>query len=89
MPWNGVINKYKEFMPVSDSTPVITLNEGNTPHIPLKHIPQMLGNDIQMWVKFEGLNPTGSFKDRGMASALRLVACESHSGKSAWPLWSM
>jgi len=52
------------------STPIISLGEGNTPLIRLKNIPRMLGKDVDIYVKYEGLNPTGSFKDRGMTMAV-------------------
>ncbi len=71
--WRGVIEAYREFLPVKDSTPVVTLLEGNTPLIRADHISRELG--AQVWLKYEGLNPTGSFKDRGMTMAIS-KACE-------------
>lgn len=65
--WRGLIEEYREYLPVSDQTPVITLREGNTPLIP---VGEALGFDFPVWVKYEGLNPTGSFKDRGMTMAI-------------------
>ncbi len=66
----GIIEHYKKYMPVTDKTPIITLLEGDTPLIPLRYIPKKYGIDAHIWVKFEGLNPTGSFKDRGMTMAI-------------------
>src|SRR5690606_24565376 len=68
--YTGLINRYRDHLPVSDDTPVISLGEGNTPLIRLKNIPRMLGKDVDIYVKYEGLNPTGSFKDRGMTMAV-------------------
>lgn len=66
----GLINKYRDFLPVNDATRIITLTEGNTPLIRLQNIPNLLKKDVNIYVKFEGLNPTGSFKDRGMTMAV-------------------
>ena len=68
--WKGLIEEYRSYLPVSASTPVITLKEGATPLIELKHIPQLFDIPVKWYVKFEGLNPTGSFKDRGMTMAV-------------------
>lgn len=68
--YSGLINKYRDFLPVKDSTRIITLSEGNTPLIRLQNIPDILKKDVDIYVKFEGLNPTGSFKDRGMTMAV-------------------
>ncbi|REJ24671.1 MAG: threonine synthase [Bacillaceae bacterium] len=68
MKWNGLIAKYKEFLPVTDKTPMLTLNEGNTPLIHLGKLSEKLG--VELYVKTEGANPTGSFKDRGMVMAV-------------------
>lgn len=68
--YQGLINKYREFLPVSDKTPVITINEGNTPLIEAKNLAQKIGFDGQIFLKYEGCNPTGSFKDRGMTMAV-------------------
>jgi len=62
--WRGVINEYRHRLPVTESTPVITLNEGGTPLIFACNLSELLKNNV--WIKYEGLNPTGSFKDRGM-----------------------
>jgi len=69
-PWAGLIAAYREFLPVTAATPVVTLHEGNTPLIPVPAIAQQIGRDARVFVKFDGLNPTGSFKDRGMTMAL-------------------
>src|SRR3989338_7970630 len=66
--WRGVIEKYREFLPVSEKTPVITLNEGNTPMIYARNLSEAAG--MKVYLKFEGANPTGSFKDRGMTVAV-------------------
>ena len=68
MHWQGIIHHYREFLPVTDKTPIITLNEGNTPLIFSHHLSKMIGLDV--YLKYEGLNPTGSFKDRGMTMAI-------------------
>ncbi|MED5388236.1 MAG: threonine synthase [Pseudomonadota bacterium] len=68
--YTGLINRYRDHLPVNDDTPIISLGEGNTPLIRLKNIPKMLGKDVDIYVKYEGLNPTGSFKDRGMTMAV-------------------
>jgi threonine synthase len=70
MGYKGVINTYREYLPVTEKTPVITMLEGNTPLIRAKNIPGILGLDIDIYFKYEGLNPTGSFKDRGMCMAV-------------------
>ena len=73
--YRGVIQKYKKLLPVSRKTPVITLNEGNTPLIYAAHLSRLAGNNMEVYLKYEGLNPTGSFKDRGMTLAIS-KACE-------------
>ncbi|MFH1413789.1 MAG: threonine synthase [Candidatus Omnitrophota bacterium] len=75
MHYSGLIDKYKKYLPVNDLTPIITLKEGNTPLIPAKHLSELLGEGFQVYLKYEGLNPTGSFKDRGMTLAIS-KACE-------------
>jgi threonine synthase len=77
MRWEGLLSAYKEFLPVNDETPMLTLNEGNTPLIKLNRISQEWG--IDLYVKTEGTNPTGSFKDRGMVMA---VAKAKEAGSS-------
>ena len=69
MKWNGLIEEFQEFLPVNESTPKLTLNEGNTPLIHLAKLSEKLG--IELHVKTEGVNPTGSFKDRGMVMAVQ------------------
>ncbi|MFZ5686737.1 MAG: threonine synthase [Bacillota bacterium] len=68
MAWKGLLTEYKEYLPVSPRTPDITLLEGNTPLIPAESISKIIG--ARVFLKFEGLNPTGSFKDRGMVMAV-------------------
>ena len=68
MKWRGVIEEYKEFLPVTDKTPRITFFEGNTPLLPSKYLSELTNNNV--YLKFEGANPTGSFKDRGMCMAI-------------------
>jgi len=70
MYYQGLINKYREFLPVTDSTPVVTLNEGNTPLIKAENLAKKIGIEAEIYLKFEGCNPTGSFKDRGMTMAV-------------------
>lgn len=66
--WPGVIEYYRSLLPVSDRTPVCTLLEGNTPLIKAEKLSRQLG--LEVYLKFEGMNPTGSFKDRGMTMAI-------------------
>ncbi len=67
----GIIERYQEYLPVSEKTPIISLNEGNTPLILAETLPVHLGlKNVRIYFKFEGLNPTGSFKDRGMTMAV-------------------
>ena len=70
MHYQGLINKYRKYLPVSDSTPIVTLNEGNTPLIKADNLAKKIGLDCNLYLKFEGCNPTGSFKDRGMTMAV-------------------
>lgn len=79
MYYQGLINRYREFLPVDDSTPIVTLNEGNTPLIKADNLAKKIGVDAEIYLKFEGCNPTGSFKDRGMTMAVT-KAKESGSG---------
>ena len=87
--WKGLIEEYKEFLPVTESTPALTLNEGNTPLIHLVNLSKELG--IELYGKIEGANPTGSFKDRGMVFAVakaiedgaKCVICASTGNTSA------
>ncbi|NJK60738.1 MAG: threonine synthase [Oscillatoriales cyanobacterium SM2_1_8] len=68
--WPGLIRAYERYLPITDKTPVVTLHEGNTPLIPVPTIAERIGKRVQVWVKYDGLNPTGSFKDRGMTVAI-------------------
>src|SRR6266404_1585750 len=66
----GVIKHYREFLPVSASTPTVSLGEGNTPLIYCPQLSERVGRGCEVFVKNEGVNPTGSFKDRGMTVAV-------------------
>ena len=79
MYYQGLINKYREYLPVTDATPIVTLNEGNTPLIKADNLAKKIGVEAEIYLKFEGCNPTGSFKDRGMTMAVT-KAKESGSG---------
>ncbi|MBR5555411.1 threonine synthase [bacterium] len=79
MYYQGLINTFREYLPVSDTTPVVTLNEGNTPLIKAENLAKKIGVEAEIYLKFEGCNPTGSFKDRGMTMAVT-KAKEAGSG---------
>jgi len=89
--YTGLINRYRDRLPVNDDTRLISLGEGNTPLIKLNNIPRMIGKDVEIYVKYEGLNPTGSFKDRGMTMAVtkaveegsKAIICASTGNTSA------
>ena len=89
--WPGLIEHYRRFLPVTAATPVVTLNEGNTPLIESLPLAERLGRNIKVYLKFEGANPTGSFKDRGMTVAIskavgegvRKVICASTGNTAA------
>ncbi len=89
--YTGLIEHYRDRLPVSADTRVISLGEGNTPLVQLENIPREIGKDIELYIKYEGLNPTGSFKDRGMTMAVtraveegsRAVLCASTGNTSA------
>lgn len=89
--YKGIIEKYRDFLPVSASTPIVSLNEGNTPLVQLHNIPKSFPVEITVYVKYEGLNPTSSFKDRGMTMAVskaleegsRAIICASTGNTSA------
>lgn len=92
MRYQGLIEKYKKYLPVSYKTPIISLCEGNTPLIQAKNLSKDIGFDSgPIYFKFEGLNPTGSFKDRGMTmavskaaeSASKAIICASTGNTSA------
>lgn len=87
--WRGVLREYADRLDISDATPVVTLGEGGTPLIPARYLSERTGAEV--WVKFEGMNPTGSFKDRGMTMAIskavehgaKAVICASTGNTSA------
>src|SRR3954468_8297784 len=87
--WRGLIEEYRSFLPVGDATPVVTLLEGGTPLLPAPRLSERTG--ARVFLKFEGLNPTGSFKDRGMTMAIskaveegaKAVVCASTGNTSA------
>jgi len=89
--WPGLIEHYRRFLPVTEKTPVVTLNEGNTPLIESGVLAERIAPDIKLYLKFEGSNPTGSFKDRGMTVAMskalgegaRAVICASTGNTAA------
>ena len=89
--YNGLIERYRKRLPVAADARIITLGEGNTPLIRLENIPEANARDIELYVKYEGLNPTGSFKDRGMTMAItqavnegsQAVVCASTGNTSA------
>jgi threonine synthase len=86
-----VIRKYRDFLPVGEERWIVSLNEGWTPLIRARRLGEVLGRDVDVYLKFEGLNPTGSFKDRGMTVAVskaleegsRAVICASTGNTSA------
>ena len=77
MAWAGLLETYKEYLPVTEKTPLISLKEGNTPLIRANNLSEELG--VNIYVKYEGLNPTGSFKDRGMVMAVAKAVEEGSS----------
>ena len=87
--WRGVLREYADRLDISDATPIVTLGEGGTPLIPAPALSARTG--AKVWVKFEGMNPTGSFKDRGMTMAVskaiehgaKAVICASTGNTSA------
>jgi threonine synthase len=87
----GVIERYREFLPISDSTPVVSLGEGDTPLVYSARLSARVGRDCKVFIKNEGVNPTGSFKDRGMTVAVskalegkvRALICASTGNTSA------
>src|SRR3990167_2020372 len=68
--WPGVIEAYRQYLPVTSKTPVVTLLEGNTPLIHSESLSRRVGRGTRVYLKYEGLNPTASFKDRGMTVAI-------------------
>jgi threonine synthase len=91
MKYQGVIERYRQYLPVTGKTPVISLQEGNTPLLLSKSLGEIVGGGAQVYLKYEGMNPTGSFKDRGMTLAVskakeegsRAVICASTGNTSA------
>lgn len=91
MNWEGVIRQYREYLPVTDETPIITLKEGNTPLLKANNLSEAMGGRLEIHLKYEGMNPTGSFKDRGMTMAVskavedgsKAVMCASTGNTSA------
>ncbi len=89
MNWEGLIRHYQEFLPVTDKTPIVSLLEGNTPLVLSDDLTKAVGPKV--YLKYEGLNPTGSFKDRGMTMAIskaveegsKMVMCASTGNTSA------
>ena len=90
-PWRGIIEEFRQFLPVSDQTPVISLCEGNTPLIRADRLARQVCPQVELYLKVEGMNPTGSFKDRGMTLAVskamekqvRAIMCASTGNTSA------
>jgi len=91
MAWSGVVAHYRAFLPVSDRTPIVTLQEGWTPLLEAPRLAEAVGEGLRVFLKCEGFNPTGSFKDRGMTLAIskaleagsRAVLCASTGNTSA------
>jgi threonine synthase len=89
--WKGIIHHYREYLPVNENTPIITLYEGNTPLVHAQNLAREIGFKGEIFLKYEGLNPTGSFKDRGMTLAIskaveagkKAVICASTGNTSA------
>src|SRR4051812_2910533 len=89
--WQGVIHRYAEYLPVTDATPIVSLNEGNTPLIHVPNFVKAIGGNFDLHLKYEALNPTCSFKDRGMTMAVskakergaEIVICASTGNTSA------
>jgi threonine synthase len=87
--WRGVMEEYRPFLPLTPDSPVVTLFEGGTPLLPAPRLSERMG--AQVWLKVEGANPTGSFKDRGMTMAIskaveegaKAVVCASTGNTSA------
>jgi threonine synthase len=89
--WRGVIEEYRKFLPVTAATPVVTLGEGNTPLVHASRLARKIAPGVDLYLKYEGVNPTGSFKDRGMTMAIskameagaQAVMCASTGNTSA------
>jgi threonine synthase len=90
-PDHGIIARYRKFLPITDATPVVSLDEGSTPLIYSPRLSEKVGRGCEVYIKYEGLNPTGSFKDRGMTVAIskaveagsQAVICASTGNTSA------
>jgi len=80
--WKGIIEAYRQYLPVNKNTPIITLHEGNTPLVKADNLSKEIAPNLnlQIYLKYEGLNPTGSFKDRGMTMA---ISKAKENGKEA------
>jgi threonine synthase len=89
--WPGVLAHYRRLLPVGERTPIVTLHEGNTPLLEAPRLAESAGGGLRVFLKCEGFNPTGSFKDRGMTVAIskameegaRAVICASTGNTSA------
>jgi threonine synthase len=89
--WTGIINQYRRYLPVTETTPVVSLCEGNTPLVRVDNFVKAIGGEFELYLKYEGLNPTCSFKDRGMTMAVtkakekgaQVVICASTGNTSA------
>lgn len=87
----GIIERYRQYLPITSRTKVVSLNEGSTPMIPAYNLSARVHPKVEIWLKFEGLNPTGSFKDRGMTMAVtkaneegfKAIMCASTGNTSA------
>ncbi|MEY3696637.1 MAG: hypothetical protein RJA41_287 [Actinomycetota bacterium] len=87
--WRGLMHEYRDRLPISDKTPIVTLGEGGTPLVYACNVSERVGTEV--WLKVEGMNPTGSFKDRGMTVAIskaaeagaKAVVCASTGNTSA------
>lgn len=89
--WTGIIERYRRYLPVTETTPVVSLCEGNTPLVRVDNFVKAIGGEFELYLKYEGLNPTCSFKDRGMTMAVtkakekgaQVVICASTGNTSA------
>ncbi len=89
--WTGIIERYRRYLPVTETTPIVSLSEGNTPLVRVDNFVKAIGGEFELYLKYEGLNPTCSFKDRGMTMAVtkakekgaQVVICASTGNTSA------
>jgi len=89
--WTGIIDQYRRYLPVTETTPIVSLCEGNTPLVRVDNFVKAIGGEFELYLKYEGLNPTCSFKDRGMTMAVtkakekgaQVVICASTGNTSA------